>query len=113
VNPIGELYKTEVRRLARHLGLPDTIVTKPPSADLWEDQTDEGEIGVTYDEIDAILHEIVDQGTTSRTSLQEKGFRREAVERVVTLLNHNWFKREMPPVAPLGRAAVPRQVELT
>ena len=50
LNPIGDLYKTQVRQLAAHLGVPDVIIQKPPSADLWKGQTDEGEMGITYEE---------------------------------------------------------------
>ena len=113
VNPIGELYKTEVRQLARTLGIPESIISKPPTADLWTDQTDEGEIGVTYDQIDAILRRIVDDGETSLAALLHEGLRREDLERVVALLNRNAFKRVPPPVASLGRAPVPARIKLT
>jgi NAD+ synthase len=113
VNPIGELYKSEVRLLARELGVPEAILTKPPSADLWVDQTDEGEIGVTYDEIDAILRLIIDSQVTSRSALEKAGIKRINVDRVVSLINRNSFKRFLPPVAGLGRAAVPDKINLT
>lgn len=113
VNPIGELYKTEVRQLALEMNLPDAILTKPPSADLWVDQTDESEIGVTYKEIDAILTKIIDEQVTSLDALERAGIRRDHLERVVELLNGNSFKRELPPVASLGRASVPRSIELS
>jgi len=113
VNPIGELYKTEVRELARRLKIPDRIIAKPPTADLWNNQTDEGEIGVTYEQIDAILRRIVDEGERSIRALEKDGVKREQLERVATLLNRNYFKRIPPPVAPLGRAQVPRKIILT
>ena len=112
ISPIGELYKTEIRQLAREIGVPESILTKPPSADLWADQTDEGEIGVTYDDIDAILRQIVDAGVTSWEKLLATGVRAEDVERVVELLNHNAFKRVQPPEASLGRGPIPRYVAL-
>lgn len=112
VNPIGELYKTEVRQLARKLGLPAQIITKPPSADLWADQTDEGEIGVTYDEIDSILTRMVDDGVTSKGQLLAEGFSEASIDRVVERLNRNAFKRALPPIASLGRKAVPGYIEL-
>lgn len=111
-NPIGDLYKTEIRQLAVHLGVPESIVTKAPSADLWADQTDEGEIGVTYDEIDGILRRIVDEGERSIAALEKEGFGAVSISRVVSFLNRNAFKRSLPPVAPLGRAAVPAYIEL-
>ena len=112
VNPLGELYKTEVRTMARALSVPERIIAKPPTADLWVDQTDEGEIGVTYDMIDRILRRIVDEGITSKALLLEEGFSEENVTRVVELLNRNAFKRNLPQTAQLGRKAVPNRVEL-
>lgn len=112
VNPIGELYKTEVRLLARRMDIPATIITKTPTADLWTDQTDEGEIGVTYDQIDIILGRIVDDGETSLAALEKEGLKREHVERVIQLLNRNFFKRSLPAVASIGRARIPDRITL-
>src|SRR3972149_5353803 len=61
VNPLGDLWKTQVRALARHVGLPEAIVQKQPSADLWVGQTDEGELGFTYERVDQVLHLLVDR----------------------------------------------------
>jgi NAD+ synthase len=113
VNPIGDLYKTEVRLLAEKLGLPPSIRTKAPSADLWVDQTDEGEIGVTYADIDVILAKLIDENVTDLSTLEATGLEPKAVRRVVEMLNRNWFKRELAPVANLGRRAVPRRIELS
>jgi len=112
VNPVGELYKTEVRQLARHFRLPDSVLTKAPTADLWADQTDEGEIGVTYDEIDAILVKLLDEGERSMAALEKSGLDPVSVSRVVSLLNRNAFKRTPPPLAPLGRSVIPSQIQL-
>ena len=112
VNPIGELYKTSVRRLARALGLPESIVTKPPPADLWADQTDEGEIGVTYENVDAILQKLVDEHQTSLESLRREDLDPDEIERVVSLLNCNAFKRRLPSVAPLGKSPIPDSIRL-
>lgn len=113
INPIGELYKTEVRRLADMMEVPESIITKPPSADLWTDQTDEGEIGVTYDEIDTVLVKLVDEKVTSFAEIEKAGVRPEAIKRVVELFNRNWFKRELPLIAGLGRKSVPRHIALS
>ncbi len=113
VNPIGELYKTEVRILARELGVPVSILNKPPTADLWASQTDEGEIGVSYEEIDAILQKIVDEKVTSRNDLELAGLNLDSVNRVVALLTRNAFKRALPPVGSLGRGPVPASIALT
>ena len=61
INPLGDLYKTQVRQLSRAMNIPAPIIDKPPSADLWEGQTDEGELGFTYEEVDKLLYLLVDQ----------------------------------------------------
>jgi NAD+ synthase len=113
LNPIGELYKTEVRQLAHLMRVPEAIIAKTPTADLWADQTDEGEIGVMYDEIDIILRRIVDDGERSIAALTREGLNREKIERVVQWLNRNAFKRVPPPVAAFGRKPVPGHIHLT
>jgi len=111
LNPIGELYKSEVRALARELGIPDAIITKPPSADLWAGQTDEGEIGVTYEQIDRILRKIVDEGVTSLAELEKAGINQTDASRVLSLMNRNAFKRVPPDVAPLGKPPIPKYIK--
>ncbi|MCH9023802.1 MAG: NAD+ synthase [candidate division Zixibacteria bacterium] len=113
INPVGELYKTEIRAMAELVGLPEQIITKIPSADLWVGQTDEGEIGLTYDTIDKILKRIVDEDFLSISSLVKEGFDSRDISRVVSLLNLNSFKRRQPDVAPLGRGLVPDYIELS
>lgn len=112
VNPIGELYKTEVRQLAKILGVPHFIINKPPTADLWAGQTDEGEIGVTYNLIDSLLKLMVDDKVTSMAELEKEGFQTTDISRVVSLLNKNSFKRRMPEIAPLGRENIPDSIQL-
>ncbi|WP_202319720.1 NAD+ synthase [Archaeoglobus neptunius] len=87
--PIGDLYKTEVFRLASYIGVPERIVKKKPSAGLWRGQTDEGELGITYQELDEILKAI------------EKGEKREDEKfvKVLELVERTKHKRETPPVA--------------
>lgn len=113
LNPIGELYKTEVRLLAKALSVPETIVKKIPSADLWIGQTDESEIGVQYEEIDRLLRRLVDDRETSINTLEGEGFSPTDISRVVSLLNRNSFKRRIPDIAPLGRGPVPEYIELS
>ncbi|MDF1543786.1 MAG: NAD+ synthase [bacterium] len=112
INPLAELYKREVRKLSAMLDVPKSILTKAPSADLWTGQTDEGEIGVTYEEIDKLLKLIIDQGLTSRAVLLEKGFESADIERVVSLVNANSFKRKLPETASLDRPPIPYSVSL-
>ncbi len=100
LNPIGCLYKTQVRLLALHVAVPERIRTKIPTADLWPDQTDEAELGYTYEEIDRLLLLMVDRGLKLR-ELQAHGFDREMVRSVQDRIQRNEFKRRMPYVAPI------------
>jgi len=113
INPVGDLYKTEIRLLAKELGIPESILSKPPSADLWENQTDEGEIGVTYDVIDSLLRRLVDDSIRSLSQLMREGFDAKNIDRVITLLNGNAFKRRLPAIAPLGKPTIPDSIKLS
>jgi NAD+ synthase len=100
-NPIGDLYKSQVRQLALSMGVPTAILAKAPSADLWPDQTDEDEGAFSYATLDRVLYWRVDR----RRSIDEvvaKGFERDLVEGVDRLVARSEFKRQMPPVAKLG-----------
>lgn len=112
VNPIGELYKTEVRQIARTLDLPATIINKPPTADLWVNQTDEGEIGISYETIDRLLRRMIDDEIRSVSKLESEGFAAMDISQVVSLLNRNAFKRRLPDVASLGRRPIPDRLEV-
>ena len=105
LNPVGDLYKTQVRQLARALGIPEVIIQKPPSADLWLGQTDEGELGFTYDEVDQLLYLIVDQGYNPDECVKA-GFSESFVKAVVDINRKNHFKRVMPPIARLSDRAI-------
>jgi NAD+ synthase len=100
-NPIGDLYKSQVRQMALAMGVPDAIVRKAPSADLWPGQTDEDEGEFSYPLLDRILFWRVDK----RRSLDEitaLGFDRAVVERVDRMVATSEFKRQVPPIAKLG-----------
>jgi NAD+ synthase len=105
VNPLGDLYKTQVRALGRHLRLPARILEKVPTAGLWPGQTDEGEIGLTYAEIDAILCELVDERRSVKEVI-ELGFKKEEVEKIEALIVNSEFKRKMPPIAKISARTV-------
>jgi len=105
VNPLGDLYKTQLRQLGRALAIPEVILTKPPSAELWLGQTDEGELGFTYDEVDRLLLLLVD-GRYTPEACVEAGFERKFVERVVERIRRNQFKRMLPPIAKLSNRTV-------
>ena len=97
LNPIGQLYKTEIRALCAHLGLPESVLTKAPSADLWEGQADEDELGVTYEEVDRLLVHMVDEGLGAG-QLRALGFTDELVVKVGRRVRAMAFKRQAPPV---------------
>ncbi len=105
LNPLGDLYKTQVRQLARALRLPDAIIDKPPSADLWQGQTDEAELGFTYAEADALLYWLIDERYTPQECV-DKGFDPALVEAVVRRVRRNQFKRVLPPIAKLSQRTI-------
>ncbi len=103
--PLGDLYKTQVFGLARHLGIPEEIIQKPPSADLWADQTDEGEIGISYAELDEILFRRVDESRRVR-ELMDLGYSEKKVRGIEKMMARSQYKRVMPPVAKLQNRTV-------
>ena len=104
INPLGDLYKTQVRELARHLGVPDEIIEKPPTADLVHGQTDESDLGVTYDSADVILHWLL-HGYGS-AQLVARGFPESDVATVRRRLEGTHWKRRPPTVAMLSATAI-------
>lgn len=105
LNPLGDLYKTQLRQLARDMQVPQAIIEKAPTADLWAGQTDEGELGFTYAEVDKLLYLLVDERFTPAECM-EAGFGREFVEKVVERIRRFHFKRMMPPIAKLSNRTV-------
>jgi len=105
LNPLGDLYKTQIRQLAAAMGVPQTIQTKPPTADLWAGQTDEGELGFTYAEVDKLLYQLVDLRASPDECVQA-GFDEVFVRKVVDRIRRNHFKRIMPPIAKLSNRTV-------
>lgn len=93
--PLGDLYKTQVRQLAAYLGVPDRIIEKPPSADLWQEQTDEGELGLAYEDIDRLLYHLLDLGS-GEAELERKGFAPSFIRKVRDMIEASSFKRSMP-----------------
>ena len=105
LNPNGDLYKTQLRQLARSMGVPAAVIEKPPSADLWKGQTDEGELGFTYEDVDQLLYLLVDQRYSPESCIEAgfpEGFVRDVVERV----RRNHFKRVQPPIAKLSNRTI-------
>ena len=105
LNPIGDLYKTQVRQLSRALNIPAPIIDKPPSADLWEGQTDENELGFTYEDVDKLLFLLVDQRYSPQEAI-EAGFNEKFVNAVTTRIRRNQFKRMLPPIAKISNRTI-------
>jgi NAD+ synthase len=105
LNPLGDLYKTQVRQLARSMSIPASVIEKAPSADLWSGQTDEGELGFTYAEVDQLLYLLVDQRYTPDECV-EAGFSATFVQKVVERIRRNHFKRVLPPIAKLSNRTI-------
>jgi NAD+ synthase len=100
-NPIGDLYKSQVRQMAEAVGVPDAIIRKAPSADLWPGQTDETEAGFSYPVLDRLLFWLIDKRRTI-DEVVALGFERDLVERVDRMIAGAEFKRQVPPIAKLG-----------
>jgi NAD+ synthase len=105
LNPLGDLYKTQVRQLARDLGLPQPVLDKAPSADLWQNQTDEGELGFTYARVDQLLYLLVDQRYRPEECVA-LGFEPAFVTQVLNRIRQNQFKRMLPIIAKLSNRTV-------
>lgn len=105
LHPIADLYKYQIRQLARYLGVPKSIIDKPPSADLWAGQTDEQELGFTYDDADKVLFLLVDERYTV-DEVAEEGFDRAFVVKIWERVKANHYKRTMPNIAKLSKRTI-------
>ncbi|TCS96474.1 NAD+ synthase [Hazenella coriacea] len=105
VNPIGDLYKTQVRQLSAFLGVPEQIIIKPPSADLWENQTDEGELGFTYLDVDRLLYYMIDKRYTLE-QLSELQFTEDFISQVSRRIIRNQYKRTMPIILKVNNRTI-------
>jgi NAD+ synthase len=101
VNPIGDLYKTQVRQLARAMGVPEAIINKAPSADLMPGQTDEGDLGFTYEKVDQLLYLMVDERYSTQEAV-EAGFTLEMVQRVWEMVRQAQYKRTLPLIPKIS-----------
>ncbi|QYR56638.1 NAD+ synthase [Fusobacterium vincentii] len=102
LNPIGDLYKTNIWDLSRYLKIPNELIEKKPSADLWEGQTDEQEMGLTYKEADQVLYRMLEENKTVEEILAE-GFNKDLVDNIVKRMNRSEYKRRMPLIAKIKR----------
>jgi NAD+ synthase len=105
INPLGDLYKTQVRQLSADLGVPAEIIHKAPSADLWAGQTDEADLGFTYEAVDQLLYLMVDQRYT-RDECIAAGYEKAFTDAVARRIQRFHFKRVMPPIAKLSNRTV-------
>jgi len=105
LHPIADLYKVQVRQLARHLGVPDSIIDKAPSADLWVGQTDEDELGFRYDDADQVLFLLVDERYTV-DEVAEEGFDRGFAMDIWERVKANHYKRTMPNIAKVSKRSI-------
>ena len=105
INPIGDLYKTQVRELSRAMGVPDIIIDKAPTADLWAGQTDEGELGFTYAEVDRLLYLLIDERFRPEECIAA-GFDAAFVHQVIARVQRNQFKRILPPIAKISHRTI-------
>ena len=105
VNPIGDLYKTQVRQLARAMGVPEPIIAKAPSADLMPGQTDEADLGFTYEAVDQLLYLLVDERYSTEEAV-EAGFAQLMVERVWEMVRRAQYKRTLPVIPKISDRSI-------
>lgn len=103
--PIGDLYKTQVRLIAKELGVPDKIITKAPSADLWKGQTDEEELGFSYEDVDNLLYYMVDHRYPV-SELEKLGYDKKFINKVFKLVQNSQFKRKLPVIAKVSTRTI-------
>ena len=107
LNPIGDLYKTQVWQLSAEMGVPSAVIEKQPSADLWAGQTDEEELGFTYRQVDELLGRMVDQ-RLNRDELITAGFAAEFIDTVYGKIQNSHFKRRLPVIAKVSNRTIDR-----
>ncbi len=107
INPIGDLYKTQVWALSRHLGVPSVIIEKNPTADLWAGQSDEEELGFAYRDVDRLLVELVDNRAKPE-DLIARDFDEAFVQRIARMIQRSHYKRRLPVIAKLTHRTIDR-----
>lgn len=107
LNPIGDLYKSQVWQLSEAMGIPDEVIRKKPSADLWAGQTDEEELGFSYHQVDQLLVQMIDRRLT-REELVENGFEVDFIDSIYSKVQNSHFKRRMPVIAKVSNRTIDR-----
>jgi NAD+ synthase len=107
LNPIGDLYKSQIWQLSAEMGVPREIIDKQPSADLWAGQTDEQELGFTYREVDELLYRMVDLRMTV-AELEAEGFAPDFIATVQGKIKNSHFKRRLPIIAKVSNRTIDR-----
>lgn len=107
INPLGDLYKTQIWELSRHMGVPAPLIEKKPSADLWEGQTDESELGFSYLYADQILFRMIDE-RKNRAELLEEGYSIEVIEKIEKKIRLAQYKRKLPIIAKISSRTMER-----
>jgi NAD+ synthase len=107
LNPIGDIYKSQVWQLSAAMGVPSAVIEKQPSADLWAGQTDEEELGFSYRQVDELLYRMVDQRLTV-AELVADGFDKEFVDSIYTKIQNSHFKRRLPVIAKVSNRTIDR-----
>jgi len=107
LNPIGDLYKTQIWQLSEAMGVPQEVIDKKPSADLWAGQTDEEELGFSYRQVDELLYRMVDQRLT-RAELEVAGFSQEFIDTIYRRVQNSHFKRRLPVIAKVSNRTIDR-----
>jgi NAD+ synthase len=107
LNPIGDLYKSQVWQLSEEMGIPRDVIDKKPSADLWAGQTDEQELGFTYREVDELMYRMIDLRMTD-AELVKAGFPPEFIEKIRCKIKNSHFKRRLPIIAKVSNRTIDR-----
>ena len=108
LNPIGDLYKTQIWEISRYMGVPVELIDKKPSADLWEGQTDESELGFSYLMADKILYEMVDE-RKNLEELLDLGFDKEILDKILKKIKFSQYKRKLPIMLKLSKRTMDKE----
>lgn len=107
INPIGDLYKTQIWELSKHMGIPKALIDKKPSADLWTGQTDEQELGFSYNIADEILYYLIDE-KKNIIEIINKGYSKNIIDKIIYKIKTSQYKRKLPLIAKISTSTIDR-----